>query len=118
MDDLRKKKIDDIVSILNAQSPPEVEQKNCSVILWFSIFSPVIFPALGYALGSTMLNQGDWLGMSIIVPTLIGLIIGVLISFILMIVAFKMDIRHKEASLVTGIPAALIILYALKETLG
>ena len=84
----------------------------------FHFFSPIVFPVVGFVLGSTVLNQNDWLGMSIIVPTLIGLFIGVIVSFTLMIVAHNMDIRYKGVTLITGLPSSLIILLLLKELLG
>ena len=118
MDESKRERINEIVSMIDAESSSKVEQKECSVLLWISIFSPVVLPLIGFALGSTVLNQDDWLGMSIIVPILIGLLLGIIVSFTSMIVAHNMDIRHKGVTLITGVPSALIILYILKELLG
>jgi len=118
MDESKRERINEIVSIIDAESSSKVEQKECSVLLWISIFSPIVLPLIGFALGSTVLNQDDWLGMSIILPILIGLLLGIIVSFTSMIVAHNMDIRHKGVTLITGVPSALIILYILKELLG
>ena len=74
-----------------------------------------MFPLLGGMIGAGVGTDSAWRGWGIFLCGFLGLIPGAIVGVILMIVAYTKKLRHRWASLISGVPSAVFLLWAISK---
>jgi len=82
-----------------------------ALLVWSSMWIPFLIPILGLVIGIGSHMESDWLGLRIILITLLGLVLGSVLSVVLSIIAFSKRLHKKELTLISAIPSGLFLFW-------